>query len=572
MNQQVVDIKNKDKKENVIIHFIRQGQNAEWIALGLFAIVYIISAFMHEPMYDEAQAWMIARDASWSELLLQIPHYEGHPPFWHLILAIFAKAGLPFDIGLRIPGALFCFAAVWCILFKSPFPKSVKCLLPFTYYILFRYSVVVRPYCIMLLAFCLIAMAYPKRAEKPLLYGAALLLLCCGSAYGMAFAAGICIVWIFELFTKIKKNYLKQILVMGGLLLFNVGLLLLMMPNEDTNAVSAYPVSTILYGLAYMFIIGPADSMFLDSGMDARLQNYAQTVFNSGMVSYVNIIIGLITVAVLVYYARKYRKLMLLVIPYGIFAVFSAAVYFWYHHIGLIHLFLVFVFWCALSEKDIANNGIKERPAKMKLADSPIIQQLPKLGLTACLGMSIAWSIFCVGTDWTRNTWYTRDLASGIREIGADRGNCALQWDVVAVGPFETELDYTDASKYVHIASITQFFDCLAYFDENIFYNHNGGNPDISYNRQMLPDTEGQALILEENGKKGYPEFIIGHYFVLDALPIEEEMPGYYPVYRFEVYKPDKFIVDYNDRYIYAREDVYMQRSDWPIREQLQIK
>ena len=177
-----------------------------------------------------------------------------------------------------------------------------------------------------------------------------------------------------------------------------------------------------------------------------------------------------------------------------------------------------------------------------------------------------------LGTDWTRNTWYTRDLASGIREIGADRGNCALQWDVVAVEPFETELDYTDASKYVHIASITQFFDCLAYFDENIFYNHNGGNPDISYNRQMLPDTEGQALILEENGKKGYPEFIIGHYFVLDALPIEEEMPGYYPVYRFEVYKPDKFIVDYNDRYIYAREDVYMQRSDWPIREQLQIK
>ena len=59
---------------------------------------------------------------------------------------------------------------------------------------------------------------------------------------------------------------------------------------------------------------------------------------------------------------------------------------------------------------------------------------------------------------------------------------------------------------------------------------------------------------------------------MLDALPIEEEMPGYYPVYRFEVYKPDKFIVDYNDRYIYAREDVYMQRSDWPIREQLQIK
>ena len=69
----------------------------------------------------------------------------------------------------------------------------------------------------------------------------------------------------------------------------------------------------------------------------------------------------------------------------------------------------------------------------------------------------------------------------------------------------------------------------------------------------------------------GYPEYFIGYPFVLDALPIEEEMPVYVPVYRFEVYKPDKFIIDYNDRYIYAREDIYQQRKEWPIQNQLAI-
>lgn len=552
--------------------FLRSGNHAEWIAFGLFVIIYIISAILHEPMYDEAQAWMIARDASWKELLFQIPHYEGHPPFWHLILAIFAKSGVPVDIGLRIPGAIFSILAVWLMIFKSPFPKPVKCLLPFTYYILFRFSIVVRPYCIMLLAFCLVAMAYKRRAERPFVFAAALMLLCMGSAYGMAFAAGICIVWLIELFTKIKENYARQLISMGILLVCNIGQLLLMMPKDDTNAVSAYPVSTILYGLVYMFVIGPADSMFLDAGMDARLQNYAQDVVSGSFVSYVNLMVGLLTVVILVIYARKYRKLMLLTVPYSLFAVFSATVYFWYHHIGLIHLFLIFVFWCALAEKDVG--GVDKLDAflsKSKLKDNALCKQIPRFSLVLCLGMSIAWSVFCVGTDWIKTTWYTRDLAYGIHEVGADEGSCALQWDIIGVGPFEQESDYTDASRYTHIASITQFFDCLIYFDENIFYNHNGGDPGISYNRQLLPDMEGQALIMEEIAKEGYPEYIIGYAFVLDALPIEEEMPNYYPVYRFEVYKPDKFIIDYNDRYIYAREDIYMERDVWPIKEQLTI-
>ncbi len=552
--------------------FFKDNKRAEWLAFILFIVLYILVAIFHEPMYDEAQAWMIARDASWYELMFKIPHYEGHPPFWHLILACFAKTGVPFELGLRIPSAIFCFTAVGLLIFRSPFPKTVKCLLPFTYYIFFRYSIVVRPYCMTMLGLFLVAETYKSKVTKPFRFMASLMLLCASSAYGMAFAAGICVVWIVELFTTIKDNYLKQIIALGILFVANVGQLMLMMPTDETNAVVAYPVSTILYSLFYMFVLGPADAMFLDTGMDARLQNYAETIITGGGVSYLNIIIGILTVCALLYYARKHRKVLLMIIPYSFFAFFSAVVYFWYHHIGLIHLFLIFVFWCALQSDVVAIKKEKTWFAKLKEKYGNIGNKVAIVGLILCLGMSLAWNIFCSGTDLAKETWYTRNLAKAVVEVGADQYNCGLQWDVSPVGPFEEQADYSDASKYYHIPSVTQFFDCLAYFDENIFYNHNEGIKEISYNRQIVPDAEGQALLMERNAEYGYPEYFIGHIFVLNALPIDEEMPNYAPVYRFEVYKPDKFIIDYNDRYIYAREDIYQQRSDWPIKEQLQVK
>lgn len=548
------------------------NKKTEWIIFGIFIALYFIISFFHEPMYDEAQAWMIARDASWYELMFEIPHYEGHPPFWHLILALFAKTGIPFEVGLRIPGAICWILSVGILLFRSPFPKPVKCLLPFTYYIFFRYGIVVRPYCLTMLGLFLAASTYKKKGEKPFAFMASLLVLCVSSAYGMALAAGICVVWIIELFTMYKTNYLKQVIALSALLIFNLGQLFLMMPKDDTNSVAAFSFMTILYGLIYMFILGPADSMFLDVGMDARLQNYAEGIITEGVSSYINLFIGLLTIVVLVYYAQKYRKLLLLIVPYTVFSLFSAAVYFWYHHIGIIHLFLIFVFWCALEEKEQRKDGKWPKTLLNVLAkNQKIFTKIPVFMLVLCLGMSLAWNIFCSGTDLFKKTWYTKDLAEGIKTVGADQYNCALQWDIMGVGPFENPEDYVDASKYYHVASVTQFFDCLAYFDENIFYNHNGGNKEISYNMQRVPEAEQQALILEEIATYGYPEFIIGHAFVLDALPIDEEMPNYVPVYRFEVYKPDKFIIDYNDRYIYAREDIYQQRSDWPIVEQLKI-
>ena len=110
----------------------------------------------HEPWFDEAQVWEIAKGASLKELLLIIPHYEGHTPLWSLILAVPAKLGVPFEIGLKTIGACISISSAYVILFRTKLPLVAKCLIPFSYFFFYQYGVVVCPYGLMLLLFRLI--------------------------------------------------------------------------------------------------------------------------------------------------------------------------------------------------------------------------------------------------------------------------------------------------------------------------------------------------------------------------------------------------------------------------------
>ena len=51
------------------------------ILLIYFLSISIVSYF-HEPWGDEAQAWLIARDCTYKEMIFEIGHLEGHPFLW----------------------------------------------------------------------------------------------------------------------------------------------------------------------------------------------------------------------------------------------------------------------------------------------------------------------------------------------------------------------------------------------------------------------------------------------------------------------------------------------------------
>ena len=125
------------------------------IVLAIYTAGLIVISCFHELTFDESQAWLIAKCASYKEILTYIPHYEGHPPLWHLILSVFAKNGVPVDLSLKAVNITFSTAAMALLIFRSPFPKVVRFILPFTYYFFYQYGVIVRPYGLMLLVLIL---------------------------------------------------------------------------------------------------------------------------------------------------------------------------------------------------------------------------------------------------------------------------------------------------------------------------------------------------------------------------------------------------------------------------------
>ena len=69
------------------------GKAPEMLALIIYAAAHLGMALAHEPFFDEAEAWQIARSVSLKTLFLETTHYEGHPPLWHLIPNAACKGG-----------------------------------------------------------------------------------------------------------------------------------------------------------------------------------------------------------------------------------------------------------------------------------------------------------------------------------------------------------------------------------------------------------------------------------------------------------------------------------------------
>lgn len=154
--------KNKNNKANIFI-------------MAVYIILTFTFIFFHEQWRDEAQAWLISRDLSFTGIISQLK-YEGHFLIWYLILMPFAKSGLPFITTNIISTILVCIS-VWIILTKSPLKSYQKGLFIFSAPMLYLYPTISRCYAILPLAICLTAYFYKDRKEKPIRYILAIALL-----------------------------------------------------------------------------------------------------------------------------------------------------------------------------------------------------------------------------------------------------------------------------------------------------------------------------------------------------------------------------------------------------------
>ena len=165
--------------------------------LGLWIIVVGFTISYHEKWADEAQAWLIARDLDLRTIWFHELRYEGSPGLWHTILWVaqhvfHARYGAISYIGMA--GAT---AGVALLIFKAPFPRIIRWPLAFTYFMVYQYAVIARPYTFLpLLAFA--AAILIKDIRHPERMTVALVLLANLSVHGAILAGCFGLAYLIE--------------------------------------------------------------------------------------------------------------------------------------------------------------------------------------------------------------------------------------------------------------------------------------------------------------------------------------------------------------------------------------
>ncbi|WP_443707953.1 hypothetical protein, partial [Ruminococcus bicirculans (ex Wegman et al. 2014)] len=301
--------------------FSKEHGKCDVITLIIYLLGVCTVSFFHEPWFDEAQSWAIARSGTIKEILFEIPHYEGHPPLWHLILVPFAKLGAPYELSLAAVNIFFMTLAVAVLLFKSPFPKLIRCLLPFNFFLFYQYGVVSRPYSVLTLSFFLAAAFYPSRNKKPLRYVFSLAFMCMIHSFGIIFAGGLCVVWLSEIISKYvkEKTFLKifsdkHCWMMLGLLVLAIAIIIEIFPNSNTYT-QGHENAEELFSFSFSYVqvmwyIMYLSEAFLIQMPDSKLDSYDVASIIPQFITAVFVFV--IALSIL----HKNKKILTFIIPY----------------------------------------------------------------------------------------------------------------------------------------------------------------------------------------------------------------------------------------------------------------
>ncbi len=117
----------------------------EAVVFAIYVALVAWTVAHHIPWADEAQAWLMARDASLREIFGTDLHYEGSPGLWHFWLWILCRMHVSFA-AMHWISAIIPVAGIWVFLRFSPFPTILRVTLPFSFYLLYQYAVIARSY------------------------------------------------------------------------------------------------------------------------------------------------------------------------------------------------------------------------------------------------------------------------------------------------------------------------------------------------------------------------------------------------------------------------------------------
>ena len=487
----------------------------------LYLLIFAVTAAFHEPWLDEAQGWMIARDASYHDMLFLLPHYEGHPPLWWLILSVPAKLGVPYELSLGAVTFVIYALTAYIIMFRSKLPPFIRLIVPFCYYTFYEYGVVARPYGMYFLGFMLMALFYNERNEKPFRFVLSCILTCASTAYGLVFCGGLSALWCVKIIIEYKKDILKFIgtrRFWALALLLGVALLemALVFPYADTFTVDNEPMTAARFvnSFVYLFFMLPADALLIGAGGGlGTLLKYnpfpLDQVFMLGGLSLL-IWVPLISIC------KKGKKLPELFTAYPFFALFCTFVYFMPHHEGTVVAFFVFLLWIS-----------SEKEENVPVSDGTDIKSmLPAVSgavLSLVFVLNAMWSLLAVATDIPKDYYYGKAAAKYLKDEGLSELNVMSAW-------------YDEADEWSGriVSTKKQHYavTIVPYFDRNIFFNFNSGkegyilhimnddvnNADFAEWKNTVPD----VLVGEPQIKEIYGNVSNGDYILIKTIPYDK--------------------------------------------------
>lgn len=519
---------------------LQDSHNARTLALLLAFVLYIaiiaIVMCFHEPWFDEAQSWLIARDSSLADIISVRTHYEGHPPFWNLLLAIAAKNGVPYEFGIK-GIQLFCASLLgaWLI-FKSPFKSTSSLatfLIPFTYFACFQYGVTSRPYALLCLSL-LVAAHYWNSADSKTSsawkLAISLMFMCLLSVYGIAFAAGFTIAWIWRVFSKnisktlnfssilhaikatIASNW-ARLISWGLIAIFGAANLALAWPAKNAFATRATidGNSTIAKCFAFIFVM-PSESMFTSFYGDISMRRMPFDFLPITICTLFSLAIWAFAIKI----AKRRKLLTALVIPYLVLTIVAVR-YFTLHHAGLIFVFLLSVLWIShikepLSSKDIPAIFVKIAPTKFRFIKNKAFKI--NLLISIILAPSLIWNAFACVNDILFDYSPSRAVAQYISSNHLQNKRFVASW-------LHNYEQVDESGKVIsHEENDTHQYSWLLiganpYFSKNLI--------DCAYKNKTFitnesPTASQQAQELTDCAAKGEPEFFVS----------ESSQPWYY--------------------------------------------
>jgi len=372
--------------------------NKRWIYI--VQIIYIslsaVAIARHEPWFDEAQAWLIARDSGFYSMMFKYMRYEGSPGLWHTLLMIPARMHMPY-ISLNVLSGLIAAASAFIFMRFSPLPLFIKLMYPFSFFAFYQYAIIARSYILLPLFLFLIAMSYKDKEMHQVRYMLLLCLLANISLHGFIIASALFLIHISDLGKRLKATSKTDMLrhLLSSVLFCMTAVFIIFQlksPPDLLSFAASKPEIKDLYTLTI--------TMFSDS----LATNLMASPVNSGILYIVTRSFACFTIVVsLIWFSLRGRLTIFLLPMTGLCLLFTL-VYANLWHQGILFYLWLFVMWLSF-----------ENSGSIRIPFTRLTGRVIIICLAGVLSVQAYWSYRSFSYDCSSSYSGSRELASYIK-------------------------------------------------------------------------------------------------------------------------------------------------------------